>query len=286
MQGDIIAVYGNDGTKHISYTYDAWGNFTITKHTTVGTDAEKNPFTYRGYFYSYELGMYYLGTRWYDPVIGRFISPDRYVSTGQGILGHNMYAYCGNNPVNFVDPSGEFAIGIIVGGIVGAVGGIISASISGTSLTAGAISGAFTGATIGAIGEAFAASAATAGAATPAYAAIAIAFSGVAGALGNYINQSINYNECIRNSTIDMNTTLEDYVDTKSILISGISGAISGAAGIGIGSVVSTAFTEGALYGVDKLAKGIADAWLGGTTTLLFIGIDTAVQGVMIAWSE
>ena len=94
------------------------------------TDAEKNPFTYRGYFYYHQFGMYYLGTRWYDPVIGRFISPDRYVSTGQGILGHNMYAYCNNNPVNFVDPSGE-APWLIIGfiALLGVAGAIIGASL-------------------------------------------------------------------------------------------------------------------------------------------------------------
>ena len=61
---------------------------------------------------------------------------------------------------------------------------------------------------------------------------------------------------------------------------------MSGAVGIGIGSVVSSAFTEGTLYGVDKLAKGIADAWLGGTTNFLFVGIDIAVQGVVVAWDN
>ena len=51
--------------------------------------------------------MYYLQSRYYDPVIGRFINADTYVSTGQGILGNNMFAYCNNNPINNVDPSGH-----------------------------------------------------------------------------------------------------------------------------------------------------------------------------------
>ena len=50
--------------------------------------------------------MYYLQSRYYDPVIGRFINADAYVSTGQGILGNNMFAYCCNNPVNGCDPCG------------------------------------------------------------------------------------------------------------------------------------------------------------------------------------
>ena len=53
--------------------------------------------------------MYYLQSRYYDAKICRFINADSYVSTGQGILGNNMYAYCGNNPVNYCDPTGEYS---------------------------------------------------------------------------------------------------------------------------------------------------------------------------------
>ena len=51
--------------------------------------------------------MYYLQSRYYDPAVGRFINADGYVSTGQGLIGNNMYAYCNNNPVMYVDPTGE-----------------------------------------------------------------------------------------------------------------------------------------------------------------------------------
>ena len=68
--------------------------------------AAKNPFTYRGYYYDYDLELYYLQTRYYDPVVGRFINADSYVSTGQGLIGNNMFAYCNNNPVMYVDPTG------------------------------------------------------------------------------------------------------------------------------------------------------------------------------------
>ena len=65
-----------------------------------------NPFQYRGYYYDKDLGLYYLNSRYYNPSVGRFINADRYVSTGQGLLGHNMFTYCGNNPINRVDPLG------------------------------------------------------------------------------------------------------------------------------------------------------------------------------------
>ena len=135
LQGDIVAVYDNDGVKLISYNYDAWGNFTTAYHNgSNSTSAIYNPFLYRGYYYDAELGMYYLQSRYYDPVICRFINPDTYLSTGQNIIGNNMYAYCINNPVLFSDLSGDFC-GMIAGAILGAVGGFTKSMLSGKSVS-------------------------------------------------------------------------------------------------------------------------------------------------------
>ncbi len=68
-----------------------------------------NPFRYRSYVYDQETGLYYLQSRYYNPLFCRFISADTYVSTGQGILGYNMFAYCQNNPVIYYDPAGTWA---------------------------------------------------------------------------------------------------------------------------------------------------------------------------------
>ena len=65
-----------------------------------------------------ETGLYYLQSRYYDPILCRFLNADGLASTGQGILGCNMFAYCGNDPVNIQDRNGEFPL-IIIPIIVG-----------------------------------------------------------------------------------------------------------------------------------------------------------------------
>ena len=107
MLGDIIAVYASDGTKLIEYHYDAWGRFwTSYRNGGQNTSATKNSFGYRGYYYDKDLEMYYLASRYYDAKIMRFISPDSLVSTGVGLIGYNMYAYCNNNPIVYTDDMG------------------------------------------------------------------------------------------------------------------------------------------------------------------------------------
>ena len=91
----------------VEYIYDAWGKLISTTGTLATTLGADNPFRYRGYYYDTETGLYYLTTRYYDPEVCRFISADVYMSTGQGVLGGNMWAYCGNNPVAMVDSNGQ-----------------------------------------------------------------------------------------------------------------------------------------------------------------------------------
>ena len=117
LQGDILKVITVTGTEAATYTYDAWGKLL----TSTGDLAEVNPLRYRGYYYDTETGLYYLQSRYYDLEVGRFINPDGYNSTGQGIIGTNMFAYCLNNPAIFSDDAGTIAFVddlIFLGGVV------------------------------------------------------------------------------------------------------------------------------------------------------------------------
>lgn len=60
----------------------------------------------RGYIYDADTQLYYCQSRYYDPATGRFLNADAFASTGQGILGSNMFTYCGNNPVLYFDIAG------------------------------------------------------------------------------------------------------------------------------------------------------------------------------------
>ena len=73
----------------------------------ASTLGKHNPLRYCSYVYDEETKLYYLQSRYYNPEICRFISADAFVSTVQGILGYNMFAYCGNNPVMRVDRTGS-----------------------------------------------------------------------------------------------------------------------------------------------------------------------------------
>ncbi len=106
IQGDIVGIWNQNGTKVVSYVYDAWGNVTVSGTGASGIGA-KNPFRYRGYYYDTEMGFYYVSSRYYDPEIGRWINADSQLNTSLGILGLNQFSYCLNNPVNMVDYGGN-----------------------------------------------------------------------------------------------------------------------------------------------------------------------------------
>ncbi len=94
------------------YEYDPWGKLLSVKDasgnaiTSATHIANINPIRYRGYYYDTESGFYYLRSRYYDPEICRFISADNTLSTND-LLGCNLFAYCSNDPINRIDPTGD-----------------------------------------------------------------------------------------------------------------------------------------------------------------------------------
>ena len=163
-QNDIVKLIDSSGSTVVEYTYDSWGKLLSTSGSLAYTLGKDNPFRYRGYVYDEETGFYYLQSRYYNPEVGRFISSDVLLSTGQGVLGHNAYAYCGNNPIVREDTQGNLwgliaaAVGAVTGAVVGAVTGAVTGAITalasgsdfGETVVAGIASGAAAGAITGA----------------------------------------------------------------------------------------------------------------------------------------
>ena len=112
-RGDITSIYDAGGNVVAKYEYDAWGNVLTVSNasnqeiTDPNHIANLNPFRYRSYYYDSESGLYYLMSRYYDPVTHRFVNADGYFQSGDNILDTNMNAYCNNNPVMNSDPTGE-----------------------------------------------------------------------------------------------------------------------------------------------------------------------------------
>ena len=96
--GSITHVIDEAGNVCNHYEYDAFGDFTVKEETV------QNRFGFTGEQFDPVAGLYYLRARFYNPVIGRFIQEDTYY--GDGL---NLYAYCANNPVKYIDPSGHEA---------------------------------------------------------------------------------------------------------------------------------------------------------------------------------
>ena len=160
LQGDVTGIYDANGQLVVQYAYDAWGKLLSVTGSKASTIGQANPIRYRGYYYDAETGFYLTGTRYYDPEIGRFISPDTtdvITATPMALTDKNLYAYCDNNPVVRADHSGEFW-NYVIGGVVGAVVGGVSAAISGGDWKAIAL-----GAGVGAVGGLLAASGVPAG---------------------------------------------------------------------------------------------------------------------------
>ena len=105
-----IIVEERSGNTRTHSACDAWGNILSANGTMADSLGTLNPLRYRSYVYDHETGLYYLQSRYYDPELGRFINADVYASTGQGLIGNNMFAYCNNDPVGYLDSTGHLPI--------------------------------------------------------------------------------------------------------------------------------------------------------------------------------
>jgi RHS repeat-associated protein len=105
------------------------------------------PYGFTGQYHDQETGLVYFHARYYNPVIGHFMSPDSVIPNPSDTYSYDRYAYCRNNPVNLTDPTGHFAPLILLAFVaIGAAVGAIVAAANGGNVWQGALAGAISGA--------------------------------------------------------------------------------------------------------------------------------------------
>ncbi len=196
-------------------------------------------------------GLVYLRARQYDPDIGRFVSADSILGSGEDPQSHNRYAYVGDNPLSRTDPTGKFW-NIVIGAIAGAVIGYVGCGIATGGWTSGdcaiaagvgALSGAIAGATFGiglAAGGAVASGLGLSGAAAGLTSAVvAGAISGAAAGAASYFLEGGAATATGR----EFDWSAEAF--GKSVLIGAGTGAAFGAAGYVAGRFAPKIFRFG-----------------------------------------
>ena len=181
--GSILKVVDGNGNTKEEQSFDAWGRKRNPANWQV-YDAPEDalPITltwlnrgYTGHEHLYQFGIINMNNRLYDPIVGRMLALDNFVADAESTQAFNRYSYAMNNPLKFVDPSGEFAhliVGAVIGGLfnwamngaqfnlqelgyyavgaaAGALGAGVGAAITGSIGSLGFISGAQIGSATG-----------------------------------------------------------------------------------------------------------------------------------------
>ena len=251
--GSYLKLYDEQGQAVFEAEYDAWGRQSVTQND-IGFHRG-----YTGHEHLPEFGLINMNGRMYDPLLGRFLSPDNYVQEPENSQNFNRYAYCLNNPLKYVDPDGElwWLVPVITGAYLG------GSSVNGTfnpfkwdygswKTYAGIVVGGISSYAGSAIGKSITALALGGG--------MSLWGASIAGGLiGGMVSGSING----FGFAAIMGGNLEDMMQgmVKGAVMEGFSGALSGGISAAIGKfsgVVGSSLKNG-LYELGHSAlKGVA----------------------------
>ena len=267
--GSITQVIDGNGVLREERSFDAWGNLRDPRTLEV-YDIEHQPKLFfgrgfTGHEHLQEAGLINMNARLYDPVLGRFLSPDPYVQNVDFSQNYNRYSYCLNNPLKYVDPDGElwWLIPVTIGAYLGgssANGNFnpLKWDYNNWQTYAGIGVGGLAGWAGAGIGGSIASSAIAGGSSTIS--------AGVAGGMvGGMVSGGING----AGMTAIMGGSFGDIMGnmTKGMVMGGFGGALSGGIGAAIGdfSGVSGGAFKNGMYELGHSAlKGAATGLAGG----------------------
>jgi RHS repeat-associated protein len=128
--GTIRSITDQKGATIKRFSYSAFGTAGLAGSTQNGfsqSDRSLDQYYYAGHSWDSDSGLYYFGTRFYDPRIGQFLSPDADTIIASG--GINTYTYARNNPTRWVDPDGRQEGTMTTGGLNSGGGGFLGGSL-------------------------------------------------------------------------------------------------------------------------------------------------------------
>ncbi|HYX37136.1 MAG TPA: polymorphic toxin-type HINT domain-containing protein, partial [Oligoflexus sp.] len=190
----IYRAYGTEPDINLLTQGIVWKNHQNTHQSMM--PKERTHHRYTGQYLDDDSGLYYYGSRYYDPQLGRFISPDdAFLENPESCIERplecNAYGYAANNPVKYSDPTGKWAhivIGAVVGGVIGgAADAIFNPNSNWKTVAAAAAGGTVTGALAAATGGASLAAQSTVSAV-----AIGAGVGAASAGAGNVVQQGIN----------------------------------------------------------------------------------------------
>ena len=254
--GSVTHIADSEGNLVAEYSYDAWGRLRDpATYELYGSGDVPELMLWRG-FTGHEwlpwFGLYNMNARLYDPVLGRFMSPDPYVQMPDNTQNLNRYLYALNNPFQYTDPSGEFFITLLAGALIGAGVSALTYSVA-TLVTGNSWSWKNFGKSLG-IG------------------AFGGMLGGATGYLGGALGNSFGYNMVsqIANSTITNAIFCPDF-DYRSLL------------GIATGALVGTMIPYYSAHGGNAISNGMAEigynTMRGAVTGLASGFVDSSLYG-------
>lgn len=133
--GSITHITDDVGDVEQELSYDPWGRLRNPLLNSIYTPGNEPALMigrgYTGHEHLTWHGLINMNARMYDPVLGRFLSPDPFVQAPDLSQNFNRYTYAMNNPFRYTDQSGEFFLELVIGALIGGIANVVAKGVAG-----------------------------------------------------------------------------------------------------------------------------------------------------------